>query len=81
MVLSGAPGLPLAAVREQVAASIDLVVHVARRPGGSRRVVAVGEVVPLGADPGVLPLTVHPLADEHHLLGAPSRPGRAELVP
>ncbi len=34
-------GLPHAAVREQVAAAIDLVVHQARMPDGSRRVVSV----------------------------------------
>ena len=37
-------GLPHAAVREQVAAAIDLVVHQARLPGGERRVVSVCEV-------------------------------------
>ncbi|MCW3039895.1 MAG: type secretion system protein, partial [Solirubrobacterales bacterium] len=38
-------GLPHAAVREQVAQAIDLVVHQARQPDGTRRVTAVGEVV------------------------------------
>jgi pilus assembly protein CpaF len=37
--------LPHAAVREQVAGAVDLVVHQARRPDGSRRVVGVAEVV------------------------------------
>jgi pilus assembly protein CpaF len=37
--------LPHAAVREQVAEAIDLVVHQARRPDGGRAVVAVAEVV------------------------------------
>ncbi|MTD43550.1 CpaF family protein [Conexibacter sp. W3-3-2] len=37
-------GLPHAAVREQVAAAIDLVVHQARHADGSRRVVQVAEV-------------------------------------
>ena len=46
MVLMAEVGLPLAAVREQIAASLDLVVHVARGPDGRRRVVAVAEVVP-----------------------------------
>ncbi|HEX7277749.1 MAG TPA: CpaF family protein [Acidimicrobiales bacterium] len=45
MVLMGDVGLPLAAVRAQVEAALDLVVQVARRPDGSRRVVAVAEVV------------------------------------
>ncbi len=43
MVLMGAD-LPLRAVREQIASAIDLVVQVARRPDGSRRVVEVAEV-------------------------------------
>jgi pilus assembly protein CpaF len=45
MVLLGEV-VPLDAVREQVAASLDLVVHVARDAfDGARRVVAVAEVV------------------------------------
>jgi pilus assembly protein CpaF len=44
MVLLAEVGLPLAAVRAQLAASLDLVVHVARRPDGSRAVVEVAEV-------------------------------------
>jgi pilus assembly protein CpaF len=43
--------LPLAAVREQVAGAIDLVVHQARGPGGKRRVVEVAEVVRLAGGP------------------------------
>jgi pilus assembly protein CpaF len=37
--------LPHAAVREQVASALDLVVHQAHRPDGSRAVVSVSEVV------------------------------------
>src|SRR3954452_3159336 len=44
-------GLPHAAVREQVADAIDLVVHQARRPGGRREVLAVSEVVRIAAGP------------------------------
>ena len=44
MVLMAGVGLPLEAVREQLSSAIDLVVQVARRPGGERRVVAVAEV-------------------------------------
>ena len=35
--------LPLAAVREQIASAVDLVVQVGRVAGGARRVIAVGE--------------------------------------
>ncbi len=44
MVLLGDVQLPLDAVRDQVHASIDLVVHVARHSDGTRRIVAVAEV-------------------------------------
>jgi pilus assembly protein CpaF len=46
MVLTGNVALPLPAVRDQLASAIDLVVQVARDERGSRRVVAVAEVVP-----------------------------------
>ena len=44
-------GLPHAAIREQVADALDLVVHQSRMPDGSRRVVAVAEVVRVAAGP------------------------------
>jgi pilus assembly protein CpaF len=44
-------GLPHAAVREQVAAAIDLVVHQARQRDGSRRVVSLCEVVRVASGP------------------------------
>jgi len=43
--------LPLAAVREQVAGAIELVVHQARGRDGERRVVGVAEVVRLAGGP------------------------------
>ena len=45
MVLMGDVALPLTAVRDQLAAALDLVVHMAREVGGARRAVAVAEVV------------------------------------
>jgi pilus assembly protein CpaF len=45
-------GLPHAAVREQVCAALDLVVHQARLPDGARRVVAVSEVVRVAGGAG-----------------------------
>jgi pilus assembly protein CpaF len=45
-------GLPHAAVREQVADALDLVVHQARMADGSRRVVSVAEVVRVAGGPG-----------------------------
>jgi pilus assembly protein CpaF len=45
MVLMDAADVPLAAIREQLVSALDLVVHMARQADGSRRVVAVAEVV------------------------------------
>jgi pilus assembly protein CpaF len=44
MSLTGSVDLPLAAVREQIASAVDLVVQVARAASGGRRVVAVAKV-------------------------------------
>ena len=46
LVLTAGTGLPLDAVRDQLAAAVDLVIHVARGAGGARRVAAVTEVPP-----------------------------------
>jgi pilus assembly protein CpaF len=78
MVLMGEVALPLAAVREQVQASLDLVVHVARRPGGARAVVAVSEVVDGGPDAIAVgaPVHAHRLADAIGVRALPQRPPR-----
>lgn len=46
LALMAGVGLPHGAIREQLGRGIDLVVHLARGPDGSRRVVEVGEVTP-----------------------------------
>jgi pilus assembly protein CpaF len=69
----GEVGLPLAAVREQLASALDIVVQVARRPDGRRRVVEVAEV----ADAEAEGPRVRPLARGQRVLALPSRPARA----
>ncbi|HEX9260350.1 MAG TPA: CpaF family protein [Acidimicrobiales bacterium] len=44
MVLQAAPGVPLAAVRQQVVGAIDVVVHLERGVDGARRIASVAEV-------------------------------------
>jgi pilus assembly protein CpaF len=46
-------GLPLAAIRDQIADAIDLVVRQERAPDGARRIVEVGEVVRVAGGPAV----------------------------
>lgn len=71
-------GLPHAAIREQVAGALDLVVHQARQADGSRRVVAVGEVVRVGAAPAVREL--YRLRDGRPVWRAPQRQALARRL-
>jgi pilus assembly protein CpaF len=70
LVLLAGVGLPVEAIRAQIRASIDAVVHVARRPDGRRVVEAVVE---LSGPSGLTPL--HPGA------GLPTRPPRRPEAP
>jgi pilus assembly protein CpaF len=72
MIASTSP-LPLAAVRDQLEASLDVVVHVAR-VGGRRRVTAVAEVVARRRPDE--PLGVRLLADGEVVRAAACRPAR-----
>jgi len=45
MVLTGADGLPLAAVRQQIASAIDIIVHLSRLRDHSRKTMEITEVV------------------------------------
>jgi pilus assembly protein CpaF len=45
MVLSAGLDVPMAAVRDQLSSSLDLVVQVARTGGGARSIVSIAEVV------------------------------------
>lgn len=80
LVLMAGMGLPLVAVRAQIGAAIDAVVHVARHSTGARRVEAVGEL----AD-GHDVLDVCPLYERRggELLpvDAPARPPRRAGAP
>ena len=52
LVLLAGVGLPIAAIRAQVASALDVVVHVARLRDGTRRVQAIGELALSGAAAG-----------------------------
>lgn len=47
MVLTGAEGLPLPAIRQQIASALDIVVHLSRMRDKSRKTVSICEVVGL----------------------------------
>ncbi|HEY8524421.1 MAG TPA: ATPase, T2SS/T4P/T4SS family, partial [Acidimicrobiales bacterium] len=67
-----AADLPLAAVREHVTGAVDLLVHVARGPGGRRRITAVAEV----ADDPAAAERVRTLARGDEIVAPPRRPAR-----
>lgn len=45
MVLQGAPGLPLEAIRQQIASALDIIVHLSRLRDKSRKTMEITEVV------------------------------------
>ena len=76
LVLMGDVVLPLAAVREQLRAAVDLIVHVARQPDGSRRVVSMAEPMPDGETGSSISVNVL-TGPSGELVTLPSRPRRA----
>lgn len=49
MVLQGAAGLPLEAIRQQIASAVDIIIHLSRLRDKSRRTMEISEIV--GYDP------------------------------
>ena len=74
LVLLAGVGLPLGAVRAQLAAAVDAVVHVTRATGGSRRVTAVAEVGAATAEADSVPVRL--LADGERIVGSARRGAR-----
>jgi pilus assembly protein CpaF len=68
LVVQAAPAWPLAAVRQHLTRSIDVVVQVGRYPDGRRRVVEIGEVV-VDRDR----LGLRPIADAETVVGQLAR--------
>jgi pilus assembly protein CpaF len=56
LALMAGAGLPLVAVRSQIGAAVDAIVHVTRSVQGSRRVQAIGELTSRGDALDVRPL-------------------------
>ncbi len=78
LVLLAGIGLPLGAVRAQLAAAVDAVVHVARDAAGDRRVTAVAEVGDADAEAGSVPVRL--LADGERIVAAARRGARVRCA-
>lgn len=59
MVLQGAAGLPLEAIRQQIGSAVDMIVHLSRLRDKSRRTMEIVEI--LGYDPATRTYRVNPL--------------------
>lgn len=57
-------GVPHEAIREQLGAAIDLVLHLERGPGGSRLAASLSEVVRVAGAVAVRELWARPIAGE-----------------
>jgi pilus assembly protein CpaF len=66
--------LPSRAIREQIAAAVDLVVQQARMPDGSRRITSIAEVVGMGEDGGIATSEIFRL-----VAGGPGQEGESFL--
>ena len=44
MVLQGAAGLPIEAIRQQIASAVDIIIHLSRMRDGSRKTITISEV-------------------------------------
>jgi pilus assembly protein CpaF len=71
--------LPHAAVREQIAGALDIVIHLERTRAGSRRVVSLGEVVRVAGEVGLRELYSF-RDDEARLAASPSDDLAARLT-
>ena len=79
LVLMADVDLPLAAVREQVRAAVDLIVQLRREPGGERIICEVAEV-PLPGEGGVANAT-RSIAGTDGVWRVPGRPTRSPFAP
>ena len=50
MVLQGSEGLPLVAIRQQIASAVDIIIHLSRLRDHSRKTMAISEVLGVGND-------------------------------
>ncbi len=58
MVLQGSEGLPLKAIRQQIASAIDIIVHLSRLRDHTRKTMAISEVVRMDENDNIV---IHPL--------------------
>ena len=64
--------MPIRAIREQVVAALDVIVQIARLPGGQRRITHISEIT------GIDPETTRPIVEDIFLLRSPHEAGKGD---
>lgn len=78
MVLQGADGLPLEAIRQQIASAVDIIIHLSRLRDKSRRTMQISEV--LGYDNEKRCINLNPLYEFRETAGSSKDKVVGELV-
>ena len=68
MVLQGAAGLPLEAIRQQIGSAVDIIIHLSRLRDKSRKTLQIVEI--LGYDSETRKFGINPLYEFHELPGS-----------
>ena len=68
MVLQGAAGLPLEAIRQQIGSAVDIIIHLSRLRDKSRKTLQIVEI--LGYDTETRKFGINPLYEFHELPGS-----------
>lgn len=66
MVLQGAEGLPLPAIRQQIASAVDIIIHLSRLRDHSRKTMAITEVLGVDAAGEVLLNPLYEFVEDEH---------------
>ena len=64
MVLQGAAGLPLEAIRQQIASAVDIIIHLSRMRDGSRKTIAISDVKELAENGRIVLNPLYRFVDE-----------------
>ena len=78
MVLQGAAGLPLEAIRQQIASAVDIIIHLSRLRDKSRKTMEIVEI--LGYDSTTRKFETNTLYEFHELPSSTKRKVVGELV-
>lgn len=66
MVLQGAAGLPLAAIRQQISSAVDIIIHLSRLRDHSRKTMEISEVLGLNENGNVLLNPLYRFEEDAH---------------